>query len=126
MKKIIGLAFIAALALTACDKEKVDKDRLTTKRNFENKELTIELVNVNDSRCPEEVICVWQGDAAVDLKVSDNSSSQLITLHTYYSDKVDTTIFGYQITLEEVSPYPQNPGELELEDYKIDLKVEKQ
>ena len=31
--------------------------------------LTIKLVEINDSRCPEDVTCVWAGHAAVTLQV---------------------------------------------------------
>ena len=36
--------------------------------------LTVELVEINDSRCPAEVTCIWAGHAAVTLQVSKPGS----------------------------------------------------
>ena len=36
--------------------------------------LTVELVEINDSRCPTKVTCIWAGHAAVTLQVSKPGS----------------------------------------------------
>lgn len=40
-----------------------------------NDALTVELVEINDSRCPAKVTCIWAGHAAVTLQVSKSGSS---------------------------------------------------
>ena len=38
-----------------------------------NEELSITLTNVDDSRCPEDVECFWQGELAYSLVINDNN-----------------------------------------------------
>ncbi|MBK8943960.1 MAG: hypothetical protein IPM32_01695 [Ignavibacteriae bacterium] len=82
---------------------------------------------VGDSRCPLDVMCVWEGDAEVKLVFSKNNNSEEFTLHTainYYN--VDTLLFGYKIQLLEVNPYPKLNVEIPPKDYKLKIKIEKQ
>src|ERR1700704_4290387 len=45
--------------------------------------LRIRFVTVeNDSRCPSDVTCVWAGNAAVRLQLSNGRSSRTVTLNT--------------------------------------------
>ena len=39
-----------------------------------NGSLTVKLVEINDSRCPAKVTCIWAGHAAVTLQVSGPGS----------------------------------------------------
>src|SRR5215510_7023643 len=43
--------------------------------------ITFEAVTA-DSRCPSTAICVWQGDAAVALRLARDSRTVIDTLHT--------------------------------------------
>lgn len=68
-----------------------------------------------DSRCPEDVTCVWQGLAKVELELSSHvSRPQVIELSTMDfegSNAKQTKIFDdYEITLERVSPWRNKDG----------------
>ena len=74
-----------------------------------------------DSRCPSDVICKWEGNARV--KLQANSSE--ITLNTTLFPK-DTLISGYKIRLTEVFPYPQSTELIKQEDYSIRMVISKE
>ncbi len=59
--------------------------------------LTVTYTDLTDSRCPANVQCVWQGDAA--------GATARPTLHTALEPKA-TTHAGYTVTLVAVDPYP--------------------
>jgi hypothetical protein len=58
-----------------------------------------------DSRCPPDVQCIWEGDAEVRLRVG----SEEVTLHTHGGSQYpnSATVNGRTITLRELtrSPY---------------------
>jgi hypothetical protein len=60
---------------------------------------------VSESRCPANAICVWQGDAAVQLKAETIGATVDTTIHTALDPKV-IAIGANQISLLEVQPYP--------------------
>lgn len=61
---------------------------------------------VSESRCPTDVVCVWQGDAAV--KLSGTTKAGLIesTIHTGVDPRT-MEVGGYQLRLLDVRPYPR-------------------
>jgi hypothetical protein len=63
---------------------------------------------LNDSRCPLDAICVWQGLAQARFKLSFNSQVYFINLATdnTLNYKTDTTIAGINFHLSELTPYP--------------------
>jgi hypothetical protein len=67
--------------------------------------LTIAFTDLNDSRCPANVVCVWEGDAAATLRLEGAGAVATPTLHTRLDPK-GTTHAGYEITLVNVTPYP--------------------
>ncbi|MDX5437316.1 MAG: hypothetical protein LPK03_08985 [Pontibacter sp.] len=79
--------------------------------------LTLQLGKLSDSRCPEDVVCVWMGNATVTLMASDESgkSEQLdfcigdCRPDPTRSKQTIRVSFGeqaYDVTLLEVLPYP--------------------
>jgi hypothetical protein len=60
---------------------------------------------VSESRCPANAICVWQGDAAVQLEAEVVGVAVDTTIHTALDPKV-ITIGANEISLLEVQPYP--------------------
>lgn len=68
--------------------------------------LTLRYVKlVNESRCPANAVCVWQGDAAVQLEAQGAGGTASVTIHTALEPKV-LELSGYQVSLLEVQPYP--------------------
>ena len=62
----------------------------------------------DDSRCPEDVQCVWAGDAAVEFEVGGSATVAMV-LHTPTTEIGPSTgYFGaYQVDLLELSPAPR-------------------
>ena len=83
--------------------------------------MTIEFLDVlGDSRCPENVFCVWAGNGEVQLRFAH----QNIRLNTYLNPK-DSTISNVNIQLLRLEPYPVAPVQIEKEDYQVRLLISK-
>lgn len=60
---------------------------------------------LQDSRCPANVVCVWQGDASVRVTIATDAARLSSELHTAVEPKVQV-VDGYQVTLVGLLPYP--------------------
>ncbi|SFQ37045.1 hypothetical protein SAMN04515668_2121 [Hymenobacter arizonensis] len=75
-------------------------------------ELTIGVDAVNDSRCPQDVVCVWGGiaEAVLSVQASDGSSQSLkLVLSNVSADAqgvVQANGRTYLVVLHDVTPYP--------------------
>jgi len=78
----------------------------------------------NDSRCPTNVQCVWQGDAEVTLGISTNSLELTapVVLHTGIEPRF-TVRNGYKFTLDSLTPYPRAGQPIAQGDYRAWLTV---
>ncbi len=76
-----------------------------------------------DSRCPAGVVCVWQGNAAVDLRVTGGAAPVTIELNTALQP-MDEDVAGVRITLLEVQPGPQAGVPTPREAYSVRLRME--
>jgi len=78
---------------------------------------------VADSRCPLRLQCVWAGDGAVVLEVIPRTGDAVEhTLHTLGGAKA-IVLDSYELTLIELSPYPEVPGGIRPEDYRVTLAL---
>ncbi|WP_276498186.1 hypothetical protein [Pontibacter litorisediminis] len=79
--------------------------------------LELKVEEVSDSRCPEDVVCVWYGNAAVKLKVYGSSGrSQSLSfcigdckpepLRNKHTLTAEVNGQEYEITLLDVLPFP--------------------
>lgn len=126
MKTLLALPYIACLYFSACATTDPDNGLII----YENAGVTIKLVDVQDSRCPKDVQCIWEGDAVVTLRINSADTTQNFVLHTNPKQEegklAETEIFMHHIQLLDVSPYPlSTANDLELIDYEIDLQVTK-
>ena len=82
--------------------------------------ISLRVVNVNDSRCPEGVMCVWEGNASVEFQLTTKKSEYSFTLDTHQGTpfKSDTIIEGVKYQLRNVLPYPVH-GEEQLKTIRI-------
>ena len=88
---------------------------------LEKGKLTIKFKSIaGDSRCPQGVVCVWEGNAEVILEVSKNE----IVLNTTL-DPNEKVVGDYNIQLRDVIPYPKSGEELKPENYSIRIVVSK-
>lgn len=84
--------------------------------------LKFTITEINDSRCPSDIVCVWQGEAVVNIEVKSPQSG-VIALSTY--DNLKDTVGNYSFELIRVAPYPISTETIELEDYEVSLKIVK-
>lgn len=92
-----------------------------TVRSGDNR-VSVKFAEINDSRCPSDVICIWAGEADVKFELTYRgvTNFELSTL----LNPVDT-IQNLIFTLVDVQPYPVSTGTIELDDYKVKLEIEK-
>lgn len=75
-------------------------------RQVDGGALAVELRAVeNDSRCPVNVTCVWQGDVSTRLGITAGGDTQEATLHTGVDPRA-TTVGAYRVELAHVAPTP--------------------
>lgn len=69
---------------------------------------TVTFVRVrDDSRCPTGVQCIWEGDAAVELRVTGGTAEPAtLELHTNDRFARESRALGLTIRLERLDPYP--------------------
>jgi hypothetical protein len=78
-----------------------------------------------DSRCPEDVTCVWAGNATVVLKISEGGRpATTINLNSGLNPK-HISYQGYDIKLADVKPRRNTHRQISQSDYVITLTVTK-
>ena len=61
---------------------------------------------IEDSRCPANAKCVWAGNAKIKIAVSrPGNAKRTFELNTGLEPR-SVTVFGYEIKLTNVAPYP--------------------
>ena len=80
---------------------------------------------LEDSRCPTSVICVWEGQARVQLNVqiADGQNTIELIRRAGHDDLARDTVDNFVFELLEVSPYPVTTDPIDKQDYRIELKV---
>lgn len=77
-------------------------------------EVGLKILEIYESRCPKDAICIWYGYAGVKLEVSIGTRTFTDSLYTpayLHMDLHKTKEFSaegrtYSVTLEDVVPYP--------------------
>ncbi len=145
MKNTILIALIWACCLAACT-NKTDTapeiqfnsgdSKVAYRQNTvvpaSGQELTVNLKEVADSRCPANVTCITMGSVALVLAVSDGGNNAIVNV-TFTGDEkksgVEKFTLGsqnYALKVTEVLPYPGTTKEpASLEDYKVGVSVVK-
>jgi hypothetical protein len=78
---------------------------------------------VGDSRCPSEVVCVWEGDGAVLIEIAPLAGDARVdTLHTAIEPKA-TDVGTRVLSLERLDPYPRTPGTIPIQQYRATFVV---
>jgi hypothetical protein len=104
------------------------------KISISNENLHLSFIKVIDeSRCPENWKCLWEGEAEIELKIEKGELSKVIRLKyqggmcTECSDS--TAALGYKIKLENLLPYPEanfyDKKIMNFEDYNVVIRVTK-
>jgi len=78
-----------------------------------------------DSRCPEDVNCIWKGAWEIGLKLQDPDSIHDLKLGTYLRNTMDTTLAGYTIEVVDLLPRPNSTVKHAKSDYRAVLLIRK-
>ncbi|MSV33640.1 MAG: hypothetical protein EXS76_02815 [Nitrosarchaeum sp.] len=84
--------------------------------------LDVEFSGIEDSRCPSDVTCIWEGRASVTLHIYNQTQYQAITLDT--NDAKTFRVDSYEINLIDVLPYPVSTKDVSQE-YVVIISVSK-
>ena len=130
MKKIVVL--FVSLFILSCEKNDPENPTFSFGQNmlfgYEvtydalGDEIHITAALMNDSRCPANADCIWQGSAVVTIAL-ETDRLHLLELNTY--DNPADTIDNISIELVSVEPYPVLGDDVELSEKEITLKVER-
>jgi len=134
---IIFAGVLAAIIYSGCEtdlnlistlplNDTIEIANFDTKYNFENN-LALRMDSVlNDSRCPSNVVCVWEGNAEVRFLLTVDSIQTDFVLNTHGGNNFnsDTVLGGYSIKLLNLSPYPEDPGEILQVEYHSEVMVQ--
>jgi hypothetical protein len=91
-------------------------------RSSKSDNLSIKVLKIGDSRCPIGVVCVWQGEATVNLEIKESTVFivELSTVH-HPVDTVNNFIFK----LIDVLPYPIYEVEVPDSEKRVVLKIDR-
>ena len=128
MRQLILTAFFSILLLNSCNKDDEStlffmEDKFQLDQQFQSADnlLKFTITEILDSRCPSDVVCIWQGEAIVKIKVESPVAGTL-ELSTFHNPT--DTLGTYSFSLTDVFPYPVSTQVIALEDYKVTLKIE--
>ncbi|WP_276482989.1 hypothetical protein [Paraflavitalea pollutisoli] len=115
MRRLLFLAVIC-IAFTACDKDQAEgtQEESLSLGQCKSQQVSGDRISlcyetlIEDSRCPKEVNCVWEGIAIGQFTFTVNNNRHTLTLSTTSAGRFinDTTIGRYKIHLQELLPYP--------------------
>ena len=126
---------VACLAMAACGNKvsTPDGEKIPLGREFtlapgqsvvveDDVRLTLKSVS-DDSRCPVDVTCVWEGDAKVAVEVITPTPRAEHELHTSSRFDREAKHGAYRITLVELEPAPRSTAPPSSSDYRATFVV---
>ncbi len=116
-------AFLACiLLLVGCNYSKLNEEfrlKVGQSATVNKGQLSFTFESFSDGRCPEDAVCVWEGDATVVLKYDTGERD---TLHTNLEPKA-VAHNNHQILLVYLSPYPRVSRPTSQNDYVARIMV---
>jgi hypothetical protein len=128
---VFGLCLLAA---TACDDKGPTAPTVPINRQYtlapgetvaiDGTGLRVQFIRVaGDSRCPADALCIWIGDATVQLRASNGRDTRDYDLHTFNSEQGTIDHRGMRISLVQLQPYPFSSRTIQPGDYRATLDV---
>lgn len=130
LKKTLGFTLFLLIFLSNCSISNDSDD--STNNNlviYQEGNTTITLLNVEDSRCPTNVNCVWQGNGSVEMRIDKDNETENFTLNTLgelnggINYPTSTIVLDLNIELIDLEPYPDGNTSYSLQDYTVILEV---
>mgnify|MGYP006885800197 FL=1 len=129
MMKKISILFLLLFTLFSCTDDEESKHfdfgeekqfRVDEYYSDYSESLVFEISAISDSRCPTGVVCIWAGEARVEIAIS---SPEIDTLELSTHDQRTATSGDYTFELIDVTPYPDINTESKVEDYRVKMKI---
>ena len=95
--------------------------------SIDGEDLAIKFIHVvADSRCPSDVVCIWQGEVACLVEVTySGTGQQMVLTYPGLTQEPSESQFGsYQFTFS-VEPYPEAGKEIGKSEYRLNLLITK-
>lgn len=89
-----------------------------------NGQYTLKITEVSDSRCPEGVQCIWQGEVTVKGDWTENNNKSSFEIHSVVSTLTKQPT-GYTVQIVDAKPYPKYGTESKPEDLVVTLLIQK-
>ena len=125
MNKLLLLSII--LLVYSCNDRDVVNEDLSIVYNgcidISSSKFKICFDSIKDSRCPTDLVCIWEGDAITYLSLNSGEDKKSIALHTNNVFQQDTLIDGLRIKLLDVLPYPDKDIEPNSSKYIAKIEV---
>ena len=89
-------------------------------------DMTVKLNEViGDSRCPQNVTCVWEGQASSRVTINYQGTDYSIVLTQRGATEQTKESFARYTLAHTLSPYPRQGEEISPKDYRLTLTVTK-
>ena len=85
---------------------------------------TLLIKEIGDSRCPEGVVCKWQGEVSLKGEWTDNKNLSSIELHSVIKD-LQKEPNGFTIQIIDAQPYPKYGNDPKPGDLAVTLLIQK-
>ena len=129
MKTIYLFLALIVISFISCEKETVpDSFSFGLENDFKingeyhsaDNSLKFKITEINDSRCPSDVVCIWAGKTDVKIEVESPVTGTIVV--STYDNPVDT-VGNFSFKIIDVLPYPISTKTIQLEDYNVTLKI---
>lgn len=85
---------------------------------------TLQIKEIGDSRCPEGVVCIWQGEVTLKGEWTNNNTKTTIELHSVLNDQQKVPE-GFTMKIVDAKPYPKYGTDSKPEDLVVTLLIQK-
>ena len=135
--KIFGVLILSILAIGSCTKDKIINEsgfdfgigfdlKFEELGLAEKEDLSIKVVDVlEDSRCPINALCVWEGQIKLELEINYNNTITKKEIINRQGKDLPLEFENFIFTLTSVGPYSQIDEEIEMNNYTFTFIVEK-
>ncbi len=92
---------------------------------FESEKIHLRILDIEDSRCPSDVQCIWEGQVIVNVNVVVNQED-LGNYSISLNDPLNLPIIQfeqYSLQLIKVEPYPTSTDSIHVSDYVATMKL---
>ena len=93
--------------------------------SISSQQLTLKFLSVSeDSRCPQETNCIWEGNGKVNIELTaTGQKSYVVELNTAMSLEAEATYLNYKISLLDLQPYPSAGRTIQRSEYIVTVRV---